>query len=272
MNTEKLNYKNYNIIILIVFTVAIVLFINYDLLFMKKIENFELENELTNNKTEEFTNNSGNYLVNQRRDKLMLLLNKFKRLEIPIYIDDLGVVCKDWKNDPKKRFPNKGNKCQIINDDTYCVNSKGTLNTCNKLYNENIRKMSQVDVNSIVIPAFNKLKIEFRKIDKEIGKKQIDLDDTLNRLISKKNIIEQQKFFIKQNTTQINESKNISKDISDKYDKFNNTYHISKMESTNLKQLIENQNDENDKILKIIYGVLIIVIILVVFSLLLTRL
>jgi len=271
MKTTKIEYKNYNILLLIVFTLAIILFINYDLVFMKKIEKFELEKEIVDNVNEEFKTDAGMDLLSKRRDKLMLFLKKIEQLDVPINVDDLGLVCNDWSNDPKKRFPNKGNMCQIIKDDAYCVNAKGGLNTCNKLYNEEIRNLAKVDIKSIVDPAFNKLMIEFRNIDKDISKKQIDLDDTLNRLISKKNIIEQQKFFMKRNSVQVNESKNISNDIANKYDEYNNNYHISKTESKNLKELIKNQDMENERFLKIIYGIVIIIILLVIFSLLLTR-
>ena len=272
MKTGKLNYNKYNIIILILFTSGIILYVNYDLKFLNMMEAFEQEISWEEAEREEQVDpESKSYLLNKRKNELMMFLNRFKVLDVPINVDDNGIECNQWTNDPKGRYADKKNFCQLIGEEAYCLNNKNRMNTCNKLYTDEIKRMGKVDVNGITVPVFNKLNIEFRKIDKDINKKQIELDDNLNRLVRKKNLIEQQKFFMDQNSNQLSENKINQEEINEKYNEFNNKFHVSEVVATELQDDIKEQDEQNSRLMKVIYFLSVIIILMVVFSLLLMR-
>lgn len=273
--TNKLNGNSYNMAVLIIFTAVLILYVNYDLELFKKMENFQNDiNDLDTNKIaiSENIGPSSTYVYDQRKAELINLMGKFNKLQVPINVDDNGVICNQWANDPDQRYPNLDNNyCQLKGQQTYCLNNKNDLTTCNKLYSKEIQKMATIDTESLIRDGLNKLKYELSRMDKDIERKQTDLDDTLNRLISKKNIANQQQFFIKQNSNRLSESKNIKNEMNKKYHNATNEYEMSKYHVNKAKKEIDELHNTNNILNKIITGISVILIILVIISLLLTR-
>mgnify|MGYP003982714833 FL=1 len=267
--------NSYNIVILIIFTTVLTLYVNYDIKLFNKMEQFQ--NELSNIDTNDIplTENlttPNNYILDQRLDKLKHFMNKFHKLIIPINVDDNGILCNNWANDPKERNSNLNNNyCQLNGKQAYCLNNKNDIMTCNKLYNKEIQRMATIDTDSLINSEINKLKFELDRMNKDIERKRIDLDDTLERLVSKKNIINQQKFFVKQNSNRLSESKNVRDKINDDLHHVVNEYEISKFHAGEAKKDINDLHNRNNTLNNIIMGLSILLIIVVIIGLLLTR-
>lgn len=270
-----MNDNSYNIVILIIFTSVLLLYINYDLKVFSQIDQFQNKLEELDTSDITLTENlapSSTYVIDQRLSKLKHFMDKYKKLQVPINVDDNGVICNNWANDPKERYSNVNNNyCQLSGTKAYCLNNKSDLTTCNKLYNQEIQRMAIVDTDSLINGGFSKLKIELSRMERDIERKRIDLDDTLDRLVSKKNIINQQKFFIKQNGNRLSESKNIRNEINDDFHKAKNEYEMSKFHSGEAKKEINTLHNSNTTLNWVIFSLSIILIILVIIGLLLTR-
>jgi len=270
-----MNDYSYNIVILTIFTTVIILYINYDLKVFGQLEQFQNKLEDLDTTNIALTENlapSATYVMDQRYSKLKHFMDKYKKLQVPINVDDNGVICNNWANDPKERYIGMdSNYCQLSGSKAYCLNNKNDLSTCNKLYNKDIQRMTTIDIDSLITGGFSKLKYELSRMEKDIDRKRIDLDDTLDRLVSKKNIINQQEFFIKQNGNRLSESKNIRNEVNDDYHKATNEYEMSKFYSGEAKKEINEMHNRNAVLNKVIMGLSVILIILVIIGLLLTR-
>ena len=89
--------------------------------------------------------------------------------------------------------------------------------------------------------------------------------------LSKKNIINQQKFFVKQNSNRLSESKNVRDKINDDLHHVVNEYEISKFHAGEAKKDINDLHNRNNTLNNIIMGLSILLIIVVIIGLLLTR-
>ena len=286
INIKKILTKNS--ILLILFSLTLIIYINYDIKIFKNLkETFqnmndnENENENDNNDTNNDNDNydndnnelsqSNNYVMNTRKESLLHFLDSIKKIEIPIIIDDNGVVCNDWSNDNKNRFPNKGNKCQLIKSKAYCINNNNKITTCNKLYDKKIQEIATIDIDNLIAPYYNELFMQFSKLDKDIKTKENELNDIINRLITKKNLNLQQEFFIKQNSNFINESQNLENDINNDYDEKTNDYNMFKTIFNNTQDEITIINNYNDMLRKIIIFISVILVLILVFYILTFR-
>lgn len=270
-----MNDNSYNIVILMIFTTVLILYINYDFRLFKKMEHFQNElNELDTNEIvlTENLDPSSSYVLDQRKDKLKHFMDKVHKLQVPINVDDNGVICNRWSNDPEERYPSLDNNyCQLTGSKAYCLNNKNDLSTCNKLYNKEIQRIATVDTDGLMSSGFNKLKVDLDRMERDIERKRIDLDDTLDRLVSKKNIISQQKFFIDQNGNRLSESKNIRNEVNDDYHKATNEYQISKYHASEGKKEINDMYDRNTTLYSVITWLSVVLVLLVIIGLLLTR-
>jgi len=267
-----MNDYSYNIVILVIFTTVIILYINYDLKVFSQIEQFQNRLEDLDTNDIALTENlapSSTYVIDQRLSKLKHFMDKYKKLQIPINIDDNGVICNNWANDPKERYSNMNdNYCQLSGTKAYCLNNKNDLSTCNKLYSTEIQKMATVNTDGLINGGFIKLKFELSRMERDIERKRIDVDDTLDRLVGKKNIINQQKFFIKQNGNRLSESKNVRKEIDDDYHKATNEFEMSKFHSGEAKKEINTLHNSNATLNWVIFSLSVILVILVIIGLL----
>ena len=261
LNIKKILTKN--TILLILFTLTLIIYINYDIKIFKNLnETFQNMNE---NENENETTKTNNYLLDNRKENLMHFLDTVKKIEIPIIIDDNGVVCNDWSNDSENRFPNKGNKCQLIKSKAYCINNNNEITTCNKLYDKKIQEIATIDIDNLIEPYYNELFIQFSKLNNDIEDKENELNDIINRIIAKKNLNHQQEFFIKQNSNFINESQNVEKDINNEYDEKTNDYNMFKTTFNDTQDEITILNNYNDMLKKITIGITIILVLLLIF-------
>lgn len=231
-------------------------------------ENNELNQKILTN-LENFSNqNYQDVVFKERRDKLLKQIKRFKVLDLPININDNGNLCQDWKNDPKKRFPNSGNVCQLVDNDAICIDKNKNTTRCNKVYNRQIRELGIIDINQLTNTNFNNLIPIFKEVDKLIAEKELILHNLTNQIIQLKNIRYQQEYFLDTNKNYLLNSKNRRENIENKFELESNKNNINQNKFTLYKLENDKLIKSNDKYSKyLMISLIILVLITIVFFL-----
>lgn len=260
-NISKNNITLNTIIILIILCISLSLYV-----FSLNIENTKNVSPISN--IENFTNISYQDVVfNERRDKLMNEIKKYEKLDLPININDNGHLCQDWNNDPKKRYPNAGNVCQLVGNDAVCIDNNNKTSKCNKIYNRDIKDIATIDVKQLAYSNFNQLVPMFKEIDKVISDKELILHNLINQIIQLKNTKYQQEYFLTMNKDYLLNSNNRKTNIEKKYDDETNQNGIN-IDNFNLyKREINELIESNKKFYKynLIAGILLFILVIVFF-------
>lgn len=245
-------YTSYSNLLIIIFIITIILYVNYDIQILYKYESFI---DKQNNPTD---------LLTIRKNMIKSFLEEFKMLKIPINIDDNGVECNNWNN-YKGNNPNilkvNNNHCQLIGNDSQCLNNNDDLITCNKMYNEDIKNMSKVDIDNIVDQYYTKLGVEFINTNKEIDDKYDIVNDLIERIINKKNLLQQQQYFVKLNQEYLGNNRDRTDELNNKYVVLNNNKNIrfNKTEDINLDlNTYDNMNSTLTYVIYILFVILIL--------------
>jgi hypothetical protein len=235
---NKKNTTLNGIIILIVLCISLSLYV------------FSLDTEINNqsqngtsllSNLEQFTNQTyQDVIFKERKGKLITQIKKYKELDLPININDNGNMCQDWNKDPKKRYPNSGNTCQLVDNDAICINNNKKVSTCNKIYNRQIKEIATIDINQIINTNFNQLVPLFKEVDKVIAKKELILYTLINQLIQLKNTKYQQEYFLSMNKDYLSNANTRKKNIEETHELENNKYGIN---SNNFKLYKEDINN-----------------------------
>ena len=84
------------------------------------------------------------------------------------------------------------------------------------MYNESIRNMAKIDIDSIVDPYFTRLGVDFINTDKEIDSKYSTINDLIERIINK-NLLQQQQYFVKLNQEYLGNNQDRNDNLNKEY-------------------------------------------------------
>lgn len=268
---RKMKKINVSIVeIIVVILVSSLFYCTYKIYLTDLLEIKELNrnNYLIN--IEGFDNYDGysQSLVDQRYQKLDNDLKKFRKLDLPININDYGNKCQSWNTDPLDRFPNGGDSCKLNGNDAICMDINNKQTTCNKLYDITVRELSTFDIPNTITSEFSKLKSVFKNVDDTIFEKEKEVSSLVEILTQLKNTNNQQNFFVDSNKTFLLNSENREKLIKDINENKNNSFNINSSSFEELKHIITELDNQDRKLNTALKWLVILFILIAIFYLL----
>lgn len=235
------------------------------------IEGFETPepNDIT---IPEISDTSIKNIVSTSLKELQSGLERFSYLDAPISINDNGQTCMPWDNYNNGKYKANENHC-IVPDNTSnkrkCLSATGLLSSCNNFYSDGyIEKMNTINITPIIDKAKAQILFNLGNTNIDLASKNEEIDKLITTLITQRNLENQQLYFIKYNTDNIEDKqKNI--------DKINKEV-IDKQTELNLNQVAFSQFLENNTVneqrstlyYKITIGLIITITILGILNLL----
>ena len=217
-----------------------------------------------------FTNISKNIIIDYLT-KLTTYLNKYLVIDIPINIDNKGVICAEWGDYNNGLYNNNDNNCIILNNSNNirtCLNNDGVLSSCNNIYNsENnfIDKTSKIDISNLFNTTSQNIINSINNINNNLNNKKLEAETLITNIINKRELEQQQLYFIKYNEYNINDKQHNINDINNKLEDTNTLVNIKQLNFKNFKDT-ENDNETNISFYKkcIIGMTITLVIILII--------
>lgn len=179
---------------------------------------------------------------------LQKMLKPIENIDVPISINNNGDVCESWNMYANGKYKNDDNNCIKINNSKIrkCL-SNSILTSCSKYYNDGeIDNMLKIDTKEIIDTVKYNTLVELKTNESEIAKYNDDVDNVLNDLISKKNLENQQLYFIDYNNNNLSDKKNLFDKTNKEFEKAENNVNINKIqfqEFLEKKETISNQSD-----------------------------
>lgn len=197
-----------------------------------------------------------NTVVQSLKD-LEIGLDRYSYLDAPIVVDNDGKICMEWGNYNNGKFSVNENKCIVPDNSSNirkCLNITGSLSGCNNLYDDGyIERMNTLNVQPLLDEAQNTILYNLSNTNTDLGDKNSELDKIISNLITKRNLEEQQLYFINYNTNNLEEKQKtiekINDIVSDKQTEVN-------LNQVSFSQFLET-NSSNEKIASIYYKIAI---------------
>tara|TARA_B110000305_G_C19281335_1_gene559419 strand:+ start:131 stop:1042 length:912 start_codon:yes stop_codon:yes gene_type:complete len=231
------------------------------------LEQQKLDNELESNDINDIEVKTK--LINYLTD-LQKLLKKTETMDVAISINNNGNICDEWGMYSDGKYKYNNNNCIKINNSNKrrCL-SNNILTSCSNYYKDdeqgnNIDKMLKIDTEEIMdrvkYNTFTALKIT----KSELSKYNDDIDNVLSDLISKRNLENQQLYFINYNNNNLNDKQNLFDKTNKEFEKAENDVNINKIQ---FQEFLEKKEILNKKNNSYYYYVKILIILLIVVGL-----
>lgn len=195
-----------------------------------------------------------NIVVQSIKD-LQTGLQRFSNIDAPISINDDGNTCTTWGNYNNGKYRANDNNCIIVdntNNIRKCLRANGGLATCNNLYSDGyIDRMNNIDTQPLLEQIQSQIIFNIGNSNLDLDSKSTAIDGFINDLVTKRNLENQQLYFINYNTDNLQEKQNnmdkINTDVSEKQTEVNlNQVSFSQFLAT---------NSSNDNLNNIYYNV-----------------
>jgi len=198
---------------------------------------------------------------------LATLLNKYNNIDAPITINNNGKICENWGNYSNGAYNASLNSCIKLpgQNDRSCLNNN-SLVSCSKYYSDGqIEDLNNINTNDLVNNSKYNIYLGINDINTNVNKANIDMSKIVTDYISKRNLENQQKFFIKYNEYNLNDKKKMIDKTNKEYEKTENDVNISKI---NFQQTVEQNNKNDAKKNKYYYYIVYTVILIIIVGLL----
>tara|TARA_B100000575_G_scaffold257337_1_gene228202 strand:+ start:624 stop:1520 length:897 start_codon:yes stop_codon:yes gene_type:complete len=160
--------------------------------------------------------------IKDRKNELIAKLKMFNNLDIPIIMNNNGVICESW--DSKDDGNNyKGNECQKVGSDHKCYQNNNLV-SCNKYYTSVIKDLSKLNVNEIINSEFSDMSESIININQKFDFIKERINRTVNDIIKYNNTKNQQEYFIKNNNIYIHEFSSKDNNIKKEMEEENENY------------------------------------------------
>jgi hypothetical protein len=199
-------------------------------------------------------------------------LDRYKTLDIPITINNVGGICDNWENYDESKYALDGNKCLLLPGKSLrqcLVNDK--LTSCNNYYRDGlIDKSNEIDTDDIYDIFLSQVDNKYNYINEDLEKRADRINKILDTVIQKRNMENQQLYFIEYNDMNVNDKKTYLDKTTDDFNKLDNDLLINQVNFSNT--IKKNKKDEINylfyyNILKyIIYITIIVGILNLMFS------
>jgi hypothetical protein len=199
-------------------------------------------------------------------------LDKYTTLDVPIIINNNRKICDSWGDYNNSKYKANTNQCLIVKGQRSCL-TKSNLVSCSNYYDDGkINALNNIDTDKILNSVKDKILIDYDNVNQTIIEKNTNIYGILNDLIDKRNLENQQLYFIEYNDSNLNDKKKLIDNSKDEFEKVENDLNINKM---NFSIFLE-QNNNNDNIsnvyYKIITGLIFFIIVIGVLNFLFSEL
>ena len=191
------------------------------------------------------------------------LLNKYNYIDAPISINNNGKMCENWGNYSNGAYNSSLNSCLNIpgQSDRTCLNNN-TLVSCSKYYNDGqIENLNNIDTNELVNNSKYNIYLGINEINTNVNKANIDMTTILIDYIAKRNLENQQKYFIKYNEYNLSDKKKIIDKTNKEFVKTENDVNINKIQFQQTVEQNKQTEAKNTKYYNYIFYTIILIII-----------
>jgi hypothetical protein len=227
------------------------------------LEQQKLDNELESNDINDIEVKTK--LINYLTD-LQKLLKKTETMDVAISINNNGNICDEWGMYADGKYKHNNNNCIKINNSRQrkCL-SNNILTSCSNYYKDGeIERMLKIDTKQIMDTVKYNIFTRLREIKINLSKYNDDIDNVLSDLISKRNLENQQLYFIDYNNNNLNDKKNLFDKTNKEFEKAENNVNINKIQ---FQEFLEKKEILNKKNNNYYYYVKILIILLIVVGL-----
>ena len=233
------------------------------------LEEQKLDNELETNDIKDITTKTKiiNYFLEFQK-----MLKKADTMDAPITINNNGSQCEPWDTYANGKYKNYNNNCIKLDGSTIrkCL-SNNRLTSCSRYYKDDtIERLSKVATDDIM----NNLKyhtiVDLKEKQKELNEKNNDIEYILSELISKRNLENQQLYFIDYNNNNLEDKKTLYEKTNTEFERSENDVNINKIQFQDFlvkKESVEKQLDTYYSYIKwLILGLIIVGLLNFMFS------
>lgn len=222
--------------------------------------------KLTINNDLDKLNVTDNFVRNKIYDYISSLsktLNNYSYLDSPITVNNNGYMCDNWGMYENGKYKDNNNNCIAMTGETErkCL-SNNALTSCSNYYNDNqIETLNTINITDILNSAKYNIMNGVSKIASDLIKSEREINNVLDDLISKRNLENQQLYFINYNNNNLDDKQKILEKSNKDIDKTENKVNINKIQ---FQQAIKSNITNDTKISKY-YSYIKWLIILIIF-------
>ena len=194
-------------------------------------------------------------------------LGRYTNLDTPITINDKGKLCSMWNNYSNGKYRLDGNKCMKIKNTYKCLDTDGSLNTCNQYYTDGfIEQKNNIDYQPILDDVMSRIINNIEPLNTTITNKNTDADKLISDL-SNKNLLYQQQSDIMKNLKQnLAEKQNFIKQNTKKISTTEIETNINQSNFSNFLSSINDNNSWNNIYYKVVIGLIIAIVIMLILN------
>jgi len=258
-------------IVLIFIITVIMIAMYYNNCYNKNIESFDdVSNNISNDILKSIsrmgiTDERIIKILNAGVDNLKTTINTNINLDVPVGLNDNGEICMQWGSYDNEKYKLNGNKCLVLENsrdgEHQCLGNNNSLVNCNYLFRDGyINNKSVINPNTILSSIKSDLENRLNNINNDISIKTKTVDGYVTELIAKKQLENQQRYFIDYNTDNINDKENQLKINENELDEKQNNVGLNYI---NFKNYTE-KNKTNEYWINIYYNIIIVLVILII--------
>ena len=256
----------------LIFIITIIMIaMYYNETYNKNIESFDdVSNDISNDISKSITSmgiTDERILksLNAGIDNLTKTINTNINLDVPVGLNDNGEICMQWGSYDNEKYKFNGNKCLVLENSRdgnhQCLGNNNFLVNCNYLFGDGyVNNKSVVNPNTILSSIKTDLENRLNNMNNNITIKTKNLDGYVNELIAKKQLENQQRYFIDYNTENLNDKENQLKINEKELDEKQNNVGINYI---NFQKNME-KNKSTEYWTNIYYNIIIVLVILII--------
>lgn len=175
------------------------------------------------------------------------ILNTYKTIDAPITINNNGNMCNNWDMYNNGEYKEYTNTCITIpgEADKKCL-VNNYLTSCSNYYDDGvIEKLNNINTTDILNSAKYNIFLELSKLNNNLNKIELEMTNILNDYIEKRNLENQQLYFINYNNSNLDDKKKIFDKANKEFEKTENNVGINKIQ---FQQFIKTNNINDNKV------------------------
>ena len=234
------------------------------------LTDLQLENELNNIDIKDIS------VKNKLIDYLKTLYNiidKYKTIDAPITVNNNGTMCENWNMYDNGKYKADGNSCIKLDGkgNRKCLNNN-ILVSCNNYFKDGkINNLNSINIKEIFDSAKYNMLIDTAKITEELYMKKNDIDIVLNDLIAKRNLENQQLYFIDYNNNNLDDKKKIFNKYNEDFEKSENEVNINKIQFQQFLETNQSMTENKNKYYNYMIWIIILIFIVGILNFLFTE-
>jgi hypothetical protein len=230
----------------------------------------------------EISNMSAKNSVNDRLPTLSSIFDKYSTLDPAITVNNDGFICDSWgnynvnanttntmntpiSNNNNNQYNSSLNSCKIINSSNspvpQCL-SNNNLTSCSSFFSDGyINKLTSIDINTLQKNTRSKIIRNTVQLIKSLEKQNREIDLILDILLDKLKLEDQQLYFIKYNTGNLDDKTRLVNKTKEEYEKNENSINVNQINFSNFLSKNNNNITKINFYYNIIIGLIITIIV-----------